>query len=104
MQTAQAAASAAQVSTATIEANLGAGIEGQQVSAAANGDTRTGTEGIGNTLLDTVRDVNPSTITQIATDARPAPRAPALDPTGSSRGGDDPTSRVGRLIVVIPRP
>jgi TolB-like protein len=104
MQSAQAAASGAQVSTATIESNLGAGVEGQQVTAAANGDTRAGTEGIGNTLLDTVRDVNPNTITQIATDARPAPRAPALDPTGSSRGGDNPASRTGRLIVVIPRP
>ncbi len=106
LQTAQAAATGTQVSAASIEANLGSSIEGEQVSAASQGEISTGLGGIENTLRSTVLDVNPSTITPVANDTRVQgrPAVPTLDGPSNATRTDDPGRRTGQVVIIITRP
>lgn len=105
LQSSQAAATGAQVSATTIEANLGTTAEGQQVAAAANGETFTGQGGLDNTLRNTVIDVNPSTITQVANETRlGTTAAPRRDPPSEATGADRPAPPQGRVVIIITRP
>lgn len=107
LQTAQAAATGTQVSAASIEANLGTSVEGEQVTAASQGEVSTGTGGIENTLRSTVLDVNPSTITPIANDTRVQgrPAVPTRDAGGNSTNTENPQTRpTGQVIIIIARP
>lgn len=106
-QTAQAAAVGAEVTPASIETNLGRSTtEGIQVTSALNGSSRP-MDRITNTLTNTLRDVNPSTITQVANEntilSNSSP-PPQRDPT-SSTGGTDTVNRVtGQVVIIIRRP
>ena len=102
---AQQAMVGAQVSTTTVEARLGSSVEGQQVTAAATGSTTRSPDGIGNTLRNTVLDVNPSTIAQVSTETRIGTvTAPRLDPVSNTTKTDDPVSRTGQVVIIITRP
>jgi TolB-like protein len=107
-QSAQAAAAGAQVSAASIEANLGSSVEGEQVSAAAAGDVSTGTGGLENTLRTATIDVNPSTISPVANDTRVGrvspPAAPRNDQQAESTGSTSVTSPRGVVVIIITRP
>lgn len=104
LQTAQAAATGAQVSATTIEAGLGSNVEGQQVTAAANGQVTSGGQGLENTLRNTVLDVNPSSITQVTNDTRTGTTATPRPDASEGLGTSNPLSRTGRVIIIIPRP
>jgi tetratricopeptide (TPR) repeat protein len=106
-QSAQQAALGAQVSAASIETNLGrTSTEGIQVTSALAGSSRP-MDRITNTLTMTLRDVNPSTITQVANESTiltvssPPPQRDAPSSTG---GTDDVTATTGQVVIIIRRP
>ena len=104
-QAAQAAVVGSQVSAASIEASLGSSLEGQQVSAAANGSAAPGPSGLDETLRNTLIDVNPSTITQVMTDTRGigSPR-PTHDAPAAAAGTQNPLRNSGQVVIIITRP
>lgn len=110
LASAQQAAAGSQVTAASIEADLGRiGTEGQQVTAATEGLTRpTGsTDGLRNTLRNTLIDVNPSTITQVANDRTvlsDAPPPPRLDAPSAGTRTDNIGTTTGQVIIVVRRP
>ncbi len=103
-QAAQAAVQGAQVSSATIEANLGAGVEGQEVAAAAQGNVSDG-GGISATLTAATQAVNPPTVTAVTNTERapPPPTVPARDAPTSTTGIETLT-RTGLVTFTIRRP
>lgn len=107
-QAAQQAAAGTQVTAATIESSLGTtGTEGSQVTAASDGLTRPENDGIRNTLQNTLRDVNPSTITQVANDRTvlsDAPPPPQLDAPSNGTRIDQIGTTTGQVIIVVRRP
>lgn len=107
MSSAQEAAAGTEVSLSSIESSLGrTGVEGQQVFAALGGSTRP-IDGLRNTLRNTITDVNPSTITQVANEitiltvGAPPPRR---DPTTSTVPIDNPIRSTGQVSIIIRRP
>jgi TolB-like protein len=102
-QAAQAATQAAQVSAATIQSNLGSGVEGRIVQAAAIGNVTLDTR-LSTTLMNVTQAVNPPSVTAVAgTETTPISVTPVRDATTTVTGTDTP-NRTGQVIIVIRRP
>lgn len=105
-QSAAAARTGAQFSSATVQQGLRNSSEGQVVSAAQRGSTTDVSLNV--TLNNAVGDVNPTITTSVqnttggTTTGTAAP--PTTNPVAEKTGTDQPATRVGQVTIVIKRP
>lgn len=104
-QAAQAAVQGAQVTSASIEASLGASAEGQTVEAAAAGNVSADRGGISATLNSATQEVNPPTVSAVTnTDRATTPPAIPQRDAPASTGGIETLTRTGTVTFTIRRP